>query len=134
MSTELLQHYVETIDTMDSVDDITHWIIGIGKTVAVENTKSLRNKSNYISGCQNPVWLSGAHVNNQHWIFCADSDSLYVKGIAKIVTDTYNKLASEEVLDVSLHDFKQITQKLPLRRQRGVQQIINRIRYLVQQH
>jgi sulfur transfer protein SufE len=131
MSTQLLQQHIDIINTKETVDDVTNWIIGLGKTHAVANSKNLRIKDNYISGCKNPLWLSASCSDNQCWTFEVDSDSFYVMGMSKIVIDRFNGHTESEIKHVSFQDFRDIVQKLPVQRQRGVQQIINRIRQCV---
>lgn len=127
MSQQHLDQYIHSIQSLDSVEDVTQWLISLGKSQVISDSKSLRIRDNYITGCQNPLWLAGTLEQSGTWQFEADSDIYYVKGIAKIVTDSYSGLTGNDVVSISLHDFKPIAQMLPVQRQRGLQQIINRI-------
>lgn len=131
MSQQQLEQYIHSIQSQDSVEDVTRWLIALGKAHTVNDSKGLRLRENYITGCQNPLWLAGVCDQSGKWQFEADSDIYYVKGIAKIVADTYSDLDRSEIVSVTFHDFKPIAQMLPVQRQRGLQQIINRIHRIV---
>jgi sulfur transfer protein SufE len=50
-----------------------------------------------------------------------------VKGIGKIVMDTFNDLTTDEILLISFYQFKPLAVTLSTQRQRGLQAIINKI-------
>lgn len=130
MSSRNLEYFISIIETFTSTDDFTSWLIDLGKTHTVRDCISLRVSKNYIRGCQTAVWLSG-NEHNDTWTFSTDSDIYYVKGIAHIVSQTYNGLGTEEISNITYQDFKPVSQALPTLRQRGLQSMINRIHNIV---
>jgi cysteine desulfuration protein SufE len=124
MALKNLYSYTNLFKELNDRDFLYQSLLDYGKTIP--DNFDIRFKENYINGCQSQVWIIGHKIDNR-WNFTLDSDSLMVKGIGKIVIDTFNDLATDEILLISFHQFKPLAVTLSTQRQRGLQAIINKI-------
>ena len=124
MTLKNLDSYTDLFKELNDRDFLYQSLLDYGKSIP--DNISIRTKENYINGCQSQVWVVGSITDNR-WTFTLDSDAIMVKGIGKIVLDTYNDLTTEEILSITFHHFKSLTILLSTQRQRGLQAIINKI-------
>lgn len=124
MALKNLESYTDLLKELNDRDFLYQSLLDYGKSVP--DNHSIRTKDNYINGCQSQVWIVGNNTDNR-WTFTLDSDAIMVKGIGKIVLDTFNDLTTEEILSISFQQFKSLAVTLSTQRQRGLQAIINKI-------
>lgn len=124
MALEKLDSYIKLVKDLGDTGLLYQCLLDLGKDTGTDIT--IRNPNNYVNGCQSQVWITGKCVSDC-WTFKFDSDALMVKGIGKIVTDTFNQLSTNEVRSITFHNFKPLAATLSTQRQRGLQAIINKI-------
>lgn len=124
MAIEKLDSYIKLIKDLDDTGMLYQCLLDLSKEIQTDI--DIRLPANYVNGCQSQVWITGKCSENS-WSFKFDSDALMVKGIGKIMLDTFNGLTSAEIQNITFHNFKPLAATLSTQRQRGMQAIINKI-------
>lgn len=124
MALEKLNSYIKLVTDLNDTGLLYQCLLDLSKDI--ETDINIRIPNNYVNGCQSQVWITG-HCTDSKWHFKFDSDALMVKGIGKIILDTFNGLASSEIQNITFHNFKPLAATLSTQRQRGMQAIINKI-------
>jgi len=124
MALEKLDSYIKLVKDLDDTGLLYQYLLDLSKEI--ETDIGIRSSANYVNGCQSQVWITGKCINDS-WTFKFNSDALMVKGLGKIILDTYNDLSSEEIQTITFHNFKPLAATLSTQRQRGLQAIINKI-------
>jgi cysteine desulfuration protein SufE len=124
MALEQLESYVELVKDLRDSGLLYQCLIDYGKNI--DTDIGIRNQQNFVNGCQSQVWITGT-CKSDLWYFKFDSDAIMVKGLGKIILDTYNGLNKEQIAAITFHQFKPLASTLSTQRQRGLQAIINKI-------
>jgi cysteine desulfuration protein SufE len=124
----LLQNYTQQFKEIKDTQALSMLMMNLSGQVP--DVMSQRTDDNYVYGCQSDVWVWG-HCEDNQWQFGIDSDSLFVKALGKIITDSVNGLTAPEIQSLNFINFKTITATLPRERQKGFQYILNHIHKLV---
>lgn len=124
MALKNLESYIELVKDLKDSGLLYQCLLDYGKNIPTDI--DIRTQSNYVNGCQSQVWITGK-CDKDRWTFTFDSDAIMVKGLGKIVLETYNGLTSEQIQSISFHQFKPLAVTLSTQRQRGLQAIINKI-------
>ena len=124
MAIERLEYYIKLVKDLSDSGLLYQSLVDVGK--GISTNINIRSSENYVNGCQSQVWITGKCVNNS-WRFTFDSDAIMVKGIGKIVLETFDNMSTEEIRSVTFHNFKPLAAVLSTQRQRGLQAIINKI-------
>ena len=123
MSKDALNNYIETIKEINDYSSLIEWFNSLSKGLAVNH--SIRTPENFVYGCQISTWFTCANIDGE-LKFSFDSDSNIVNGIVKILLDTLTGLTREEITQVQFYDFREISARLPIERQRTLQFILNK--------
>ena len=116
-----IKEYITEFEMMDE-SLIYDYILDTGSNAKVP---IIRNKKNYVHGCQSDLWVSGRE-GPVGWEFFVDSDSYMVKGIGVIICDCLNGMTTEELQNVVWLDFVPLTKFFSNQRRQGMQAIINK--------
>lgn len=124
MALSNLESYIELVKDLKDSGLLYQCLLDYGKNITTDI--DIRTQSNFVNGCQSQVWITGTCKDNI-WKFKFDSDAIMVKGLGKIVLDTYNSMTANEIQAITFHQFKPLAATLSTQRQRGLQAIINKI-------
>ncbi len=124
MALEQLDSYVKLVKDLRDSGLLYQCLLDFGKDI--DTDIDIRTQQNFVNGCQSQVWITGSCKNNI-WSFKFDSDAIMVKGLGKIILDTYNGLNKDQISAITFHQFKPLAATLSTQRQRGLQAIINKI-------
>ena len=103
------------------------YIIEIGKT-----SKSLKEtdriEENLIQGCTSKLWLIIKKDGN-NLILSTDSDTVIVRGLAKIIEDIFSNQKAKDIVDFDVDILKDLglTQIITPSRQNGIGNMIKKI-------
>lgn len=129
MALEQLESYVKLVRDLQDSGLLYQCLMDYGKNITTDI--DIRTQQNFVNGCQSQVWITGT-CNSDKWHFKFDSDAIMVKGLGKIVLDTYNGLNKNQIAEITFHQFKPLASTLSTQRQRGLQAIINKIHKISQ--
>lgn len=129
MALEQLESYVKLVRDLQDSGLLYQCLMDYGKNITTDI--DIRTQQNFVNGCQSQVWITGT-CEADRWRFKFDSDAIMVKGLGKIVLDTYNGLTHQEIATITFHQFKPLASTLSTQRQRGLQAIINKIHKISQ--
>jgi cysteine desulfuration protein SufE len=124
MALEQLDSYVKLVKDLRDSGLLYQCLLDFGKDI--DTDIDIRTQQNFVNGCQSQVWITGS-CKNDIWSFKFDSDAIMVKGLGKIILDTYNGLTKDQISAITFHQFKPLAATLSTQRQRGLQAIINKI-------
>jgi cysteine desulfuration protein SufE len=124
MALEQLDSYVKLVKDLRDSGLLYQCLLDFGKDI--DTDIDIRTQQNFVNGCQSQVWITGS-CKNDIWSFKFDSDAIMVKGLGKIILDTYNGLNKDQISAITFHQFKPLAATLSTQRQRGLQAIINKI-------
>jgi len=124
MALEQLESYVKLVKDLRDSGLLYQCLLDYGKDI--DTDIGIRTPHNFVNGCQSQVWITGK-CKSDLWYFKFDSDAIMVKGLGKIVLDTFNGLTKEQIATITFHQFKPLAATLSTQRQRGLQAIINKI-------
>jgi sulfur transfer protein SufE len=124
MALEQLESYVKLVKDLRDSGLLYQCLLDYGKDINTDI--GIRTPHNFVNGCQSQVWITGK-CKSDLWYFKFDSDAIMVKGLGKIVLDTFNGLTKEQIASITFHQFKPLAATLSTQRQRGLQAIINKI-------
>lgn len=130
MSLETITTYTESFSNIKTEDELYSVLLELARQIKTDGT--IRSKQHFIYGCQANAWLNATKKDGV-WIFSFDSESALIKGVGKIVIDTFNGLSTENILKIKFHNFKSLAAKLNFERQKSLQILINQIHTLVNQ-
>ncbi len=130
MSLETIHSYTEKFSNIKTEEELYSVLLDLARQVKLDG--SIRSKQHFIYGCQANAWLK-ATKKDDVWIFSFDSESALIKGVGKIVMDTFNGLSADDILKIKFHSFKGLAAKLNFERQKSLQILINQIHTLVNQ-
>lgn len=126
-----LEEYSEIISSFKRINDVQEWITTISEGVTITNGSSLRIKSNHVRGCcPNCMVWADRDLSQEGFYFRLDSDNDIIKGLCKILMDTYNGLSKEQILETRYKDFYFLSRTLKADKQKSLQYLINRIHKL----
>jgi hypothetical protein len=125
ISMSSLEEYNAQALPIDNPNDYVAWLNSISDGVLTKVTS--RNEVDYVAGCSSPVWITGAKNTDGTYSFTFLSDSKFVNGIGKILTDVYGNKTKQEILQIKFRDFDNITRFLLFERKRSFQKFINKI-------
>lgn len=120
-----LEKYNAQALPIDNPNDYVIWLNSLSDGLITKVTS--RNEKDYVAGCSSPVWITGAKNTDDTYSFTFHSDSKFVNGIGKILTDVYSNKSKEEILQIKFRDFDNITRFLLFERKRSFQKFINKI-------
>lgn len=126
---DTLSTYVNKAEETIRSNDFDSWVVSLGKAFKV--TPNLREEKRCGCGCDMHVWVRGFKGSDGTWIFEGDSDTLFNRGLTKIVLDSFTGLSSTQALGYNFHNFKPIARGINFHQRRGVQCIINQIHKIV---
>lgn len=123
-----LEELKEELALFEDEIDKYEYIIEIGKKSQPMDDK-YKIKENIIQGCTSKVWLIREEESDK-LVFKTDSETVIVKGLAKIVQDIFSNQSSKEIqeFDTNLLSDLGITQIITPSRQNGVANMIKRIK------
>lgn len=124
MALKNLESYIELVKDLKDSGLLYQCLLDYGKNIPTDI--DIRTQSNYVNGCQSQVWITGTCAEDT-WNFKFDSDAIMVKGLGRIVLETFNGLTAEQIQAITFHQFKPLAVTLSTQRQRGLQAIINKI-------
>ncbi len=130
MSLETLHTYTEAFSNIKNEDDLYSLLLDLARQIKLAD--SIKSKENFIYGCQSNAWIEATR-NDSVWCFSFDSESALIRGLGKIVVDTFNNLSTYDILKIKFHNFKILASKLNIEQQKSLQILINRIHTLVNQ-
>ena len=122
-----LKIYNDKVKNFVSTEQFIDWLFLLGDVEHI--TENIRQKENYVKGCQSDVWITVTRQNDT-FNFIIDSDINFVRGIGKILTEVYSGYTAEEISKIKFAHFKNIAQYLTLPRKKGMQIMINKIHNL----
>jgi cysteine desulfuration protein SufE len=83
------------------------YLIKLGKSLEPTD-EELKSEKNTISGCQSQVWLK-AELKNDKIHYLADSDSLFTKGMIKLLLRVLDNQIPEEIVETDLYFIDKIS-------------------------
>ncbi len=89
----------------------------------------LKTDANLVEGCQSKVWLSMLYRNGKIEIK-ADSDTLILKGVLKILIEMFSERFPEEIINADFNFFEKtkIKETFSSERVKGIGYIIRKIK------
>lgn len=125
-----LNHYISIAESHKTESALSAWLLELGRRNTKFGGDHIRQRENFVNGCQSQTWLMGQCVNGV-WSFRFESDSYFVQALGRIVSDTFSGLTREQIQQITYHDFKPLAARLNIHRQRGLQAFINRVHSLL---
>ena len=103
------------------------YIIEIGKTSNSLEGED-RIEENLIRGCTSKLWLT-IKKDGDNLILSTDSDTVIVRGLAKIIQDIFSNQKAQDIVDFDVDILKDLglTQVITPSRQNGVGNMIKKI-------
>ncbi|MBE0490803.1 MAG: SufE family protein [Sulfurospirillum sp.] len=113
---EKLENYIEELSLFDDIMDKYEYIIDLGKRAPSlrENEKIDEYK---IQGCQSSVWII-KELREGKLYFKTDSDTVIVRGLARILGDIFAAHLPQEILNFDTKELEKL----------GLQEIISPVR------
>ncbi|MFO7676824.1 MAG: SufE family protein [Thermoplasmatota archaeon] len=94
---EIIKEFSQLDDWFDKYE----YLITLGKKLESFDEK-LKTDDYSIGGCQSQVWIK-AEMNNGKVKYCAESDSLFVKGMIYLILKTLNNQKPQDILSTDLY-------------------------------
>lgn len=122
----------EQLSFFEDEIDKYEFIIELGKTSQSLDEK-YKTDDNIIRGCASRVWLV-CQNNETNMIFSTDSETVIVRGLAKIVQDIFSNESAKDIqdFDINLLSSLGLTQIITPSRQNGVGNMIKKIKKYAQ--
>ena len=95
-----LEKYDEFVGNLELIDDEDmrfEYIIDVGKKVDdIVFPEAMKVDANLMDGCMSKVWIIDRVDDGRHYFF-GFSDAIIVKGLVKMITESFSGLTSEEL-------------------------------------
>ena len=95
-----LEKYDEFVGNLELIDDEDmrfEYIIDVGKKVDdIDFPEAMKVDANLMDGCMSKVWIIDRVDDGRHYFF-GFSDAIIVKGLVKMITESFSGLTSEEL-------------------------------------
>ena len=95
-----LEKYDEFVGNLELIDDEDmrfEYIIDVGKKVDdIDFPEAMKVDANLMDGCMSKVWIIDRVDDDRHYFF-GFSDAIIVKGLVKMITESFSGLTSEEL-------------------------------------
>lgn len=121
MSNTALDRINATVQDFTTQQQFDNWLFELGKTKAPRN---IRDKQNFIRGCQVDVWLV---ADSEGLLF--DCDSAHVRGLCSVIAQVLD--TTDDVNSVMFSDVANVTKYIPVIRKRGFQKLLNHAQTLL---
>ncbi len=110
------------------------YIIEIGKTSKTLDEKD-KIEENLVQGCTSKLWLV-FQKDKDNIILHTDSDTVIVRGLAKIIENIFSNEKVQDILDFDIDILKDLglTQIITPSRQNGIGNMINKIKQLAKEN
>jgi len=127
---EIIQEFSELADWFEKYE----YLIKLGKTLGPMDEKYKKDE-NLIGGCQSNVWIISEFIDDKIQ-YCADSDSLIVKGLISLILRVLNNQRPEEIIHTELFFINKIglDSSLSPSRINGMMSIIKKIKELAEKN
>ena len=125
MALQTLTSMIAEAKTLTTRDAQAAWVRSLAKRAP--NDMSIRDMSNFVPGCEHPVWMSYELTNHgiKFAMCCDGTDS---QGVAGIVVEALNGLTAREIRAIDFSEFRDIARYLNNRQQRTLNAMLNRIK------
>lgn len=121
-----LDSYISQLKNSPNFND---WILSLATTY-VSPEEKIRSRENLVRGCETELWITG-HEEDSKWVFVYDTNTMFTKATAKVVTDCCSELSSTDIQGIDFMDFSEFAQYLSFNRKRGIQLMLNHIKTIV---
>lgn len=98
---EIQNEIIKEFSKLDGWFDKYEYLLILGKKLKPFN-KKLKTDEYSIGGCQSQVWIK-AEMKNGKVKYCAESDSLFVKGMIFLIFKTLNNQKPKNILSTDLY-------------------------------
>ncbi|MCH2058050.1 MAG: SufS family cysteine desulfurase [Thalassotalea sp.] len=124
---------IEVIERFDKAKgwDGKHREIMLLSKLLERMSKTERNESSLVKGCESDVWLKAHLDDDKHWHFSADSDAKVIRGLLVIVLAAYQNKSCEHIQAFDIETYFErlgLLQHLSPSRGNGVRAIVENIR------
>lgn len=128
MALKTLSDLISEAKTLTSRDAQAAWVRSLCKHAP--NDQSIRDMSNFVAGCEHPVWIDYVLVENgiRFSISCDGTDS---QGVAGLVVKALNGLTAQEIRNLDFSEFRDIARYLNNRQQRTLNAMLNHIKDII---
>jgi len=126
---ETEKEIIEEFALFDSWDDKYEYIIDMGKTLPVLDTK-YKTDENRVRGCQSSVWLVAEYKGGKLY-YKADSDALIVKGLISMLIRVLSGRTADEIIEAKLDFIREIgmTTHLAQTRSNGLLSMVKQMKH-----
>jgi cysteine desulfuration protein SufE len=126
---ETEKEIIEEFALFDSWDDKYEYIIDMGKTLPVLDTK-YKTDENRVRGCQSSVWLVAEYKDGKLY-YKADSDALIVKGLISMLIRVLSGRTADEIIEAKLDFIREIgmTTHLAQTRSNGLLSMVKQMKH-----
>jgi cysteine desulfuration protein SufE len=126
---ETEKEIIEEFALFDSWDDKYEYIIDMGKTLPVLDTK-YKTDENRVRGCQSSVWLVAEYKDGKLY-YKADSDALIVKGLISMLIRVLSRRTADEIIEAKLDFIREIgmTTHLAQTRSNGLLSMVKQMKH-----
>jgi cysteine desulfuration protein SufE len=126
---ETEKEIIEEFGLFDSWDDKYEYIIDLGKTLPVLDTKYKKDE-NRVRGCQSSVWLVAEYKDGKLF-YKADSDALIVKGLISMLIRVLSGRTPDEIIEAKLDFIREIgmTTHLAQTRSNGLLSMVKQMKH-----
>ena len=95
-----LEKYDEFVGNLELIDDEDmrfEYIIDVGKKAGdVDFPEAMKVDANLMDGCMSKVWIIDRVDDDRHYFF-GFSDAIIVKGLVRMITESFSGLTSDEL-------------------------------------
>lgn len=105
-----------TVQDFTTQHQFENWLFELGR---IKPTHSIRQKSNFVRGCQVDVWIA---LDGDDLLF--DCDSAYIRGLCVLIGQVLS--TAEDPNQIAFSDFANVTKYIPVLRKRGFQKLLNK--------
>jgi cysteine desulfuration protein SufE len=126
---ETEKEIIEEFALFDSWDDKYEYIIDLGKTLPVLDTK-YKTDENRVRGCQSSVWLVAEYKDGKLY-YKADSDAVIVKGLISMLIRVLSGRTADEIIEAKLDFIREIgmTTHLAQTRSNGLLSMVKQMKH-----
>jgi cysteine desulfuration protein SufE len=126
---ETEKEIIEEFALFDSWDDKYEYIIDLGKTLPVLDTK-YKTDENRVRGCQSSVWLVADYKDGKLF-YKADSDAMIVKGLISMLIRVLSGRTPDEIIESKLDFIREIgmTTHLAQTRSNGLLSMVKQMKH-----
>jgi cysteine desulfuration protein SufE len=126
---ETEKEIIEEFALFDSWDDKYEYIIDLGKTLPLLDTK-YKTDENRVRGCQSSVWLVAEYKDGKLF-YKADSDAVIVKGLISMLIRVLSGRTADEIIEAKLDFIREIgmTTHLAQTRSNGLLSMVKQMKH-----